>query len=241
MLGFADDVPPVHLRGYDPTAYLLTGKPTKGDPNIHSDHEGFRYNFSSAENKKKFDDEPEKYLPQYGGWCTTALGGMYGNRIEPDPEVFDVVFGKVYLFSQQRAKLAYDKDPPKYINRARELWEQPELAGHCPVTYQTEGKAVLGDPKFACVYRARRFHLAGDEARLAFVKDVDKYLPQYRGFCAEGIAGNKRFPGDPKVFLVINGKTYLFFDEKVKAEFNADAAAMVKKADALWPTLRDMK
>ena len=78
------------LKGFCPAAYLLHGKAMRGDPKYSVTYHGRLYYLSSDEAKKKFQEDPEKYLPQLGGLCTTALGGSYGNRLDGDPEVFDV-------------------------------------------------------------------------------------------------------------------------------------------------------
>ena len=58
---------------------------------------GVTYQFATDMNRSAFKDHPEKYEPQYGGWCAFAMGD-YGKKVEVDPETFKIVDGKLYLF-----------------------------------------------------------------------------------------------------------------------------------------------
>ena len=159
--------------GYCPAAYLLTGEATKGDPAHQMAYRGRLYHFSSKEARKKFQDNPEKFHPQFAGLCLTALGGSYGNRLPSDPAVFEIVDGKVYLFSSERARRAYrDLGLQTYITEARRRWAQPALDGYCPVSFQTENKALKGDAEFKAVLGVKVYHLASAEAKTAFEKDA---------------------------------------------------------------------
>src|SRR5215469_13850563 len=63
----------VGLHGYDPVAYFTDRKAVKGDPQYHSKYDGATYYFQSADDKAAFDKEPERYAPQYGGYCAMAM------------------------------------------------------------------------------------------------------------------------------------------------------------------------
>lgn len=85
----------IALKGYDPVAYFATGQPTPGLKAYSYPWKGATYQFASAENQKLFEAAPEKYLPQYGGYCAYA---MSINRIaDIDPNRWAVVNGKLYL------------------------------------------------------------------------------------------------------------------------------------------------
>jgi len=229
------------LDGYCPASFLLTGKAVKGDPAIRSEYQGSVYYLADAEAKKPFDADPEKFLPQFGGLCTVALGGSYGNRLPSDPTVFRVVDGKLYLFSQERAVKSFDTDPSRYVATATERFAKPMIGGYCPVTYQLSGQAVKGDVKFRQTIRAEVYHLASAEAKAAFIKEPDKFIPQYGGLCAEGVARGKRYAADPTLFAVVDGRTFVFFDAAAKKAFETNPAETIKNADANWPELKKAK
>lgn len=85
------------IRGYDPVAYFIQGKAVKGKKEFAVSTNNVVYYFSSAANKTLFEKEPQKYEPQYGGWCAYAMGAT-GEKVEIDPETFKIVNGKLYLF-----------------------------------------------------------------------------------------------------------------------------------------------
>ena len=229
------------LNGYCPASFLLTSKAVKGDPAIRSEYQGNVYYLADAEAKKQFDADPEKFLPQFGGLCTVALGGSYGNRLPSDPTVFRVVEGKLYLFSQERAVNSFDLKPAEYIASANERFAKPMISGYCPVAYQQSAQAVKGEVKFKQTIRAEVYHLANAEAKAAFIMAPDKFIPRYAGLCAEGVARGKRYAADPTVFAVVDGRTYLFFDVAAKKTFDANPAETIKNADANWPELKKAK
>lgn len=230
----AKSEPKIALGGHCPVAYQTESKAVKGDPANSVTSQGWIYHCSSPDAKKTFEANPAKYAAQYGELCTTALGGIYGNRLPSDPTVFYVIDGKLYLFSSLRARNAFDRSPPEYIAKADKLFATPSMSGYSITSYQTEKKAVKGDPKFTKVFRGQVYHFAGEDAAKAFDTEPDRFIPKYDGYCAEGVAKGKRFPSDPTAFSVVDGRTYLFFDAKAKAAFDADAKAMIEKADADW-------
>ncbi len=229
------------LRGYCPAAYILHGKAMKGDAKFQVRYQASTYYLSSEEAKSKFEDGPEKFLPQFGGLCTTALGGSYGNRIESDPEVFDVRDGKVFLFSSERAKRAYDKLPPRFILGGERVFAELALQGICPVALQTQSHTVRGNKSLIVVYKGWQYSLSDGEAKLQFERDPEKFLPQYRGLCAEGMTRGKEYAGELTSFFVKGGRTFLFFDGKARTKFVAYADEAIKAADKHWKVIADRK
>lgn len=84
------------LNGYDPVAYFQEG-PRKGSKARSYAYRGVTYHFANEENLAAFKASPEKYEPQYGGWCAWA---MYrdGGRTESNPESYKIVDEKLYMF-----------------------------------------------------------------------------------------------------------------------------------------------
>ena len=86
----------IALQGYSPVSYLDLGLAQIGDKDYKSEHNKVIYYFTSAEQKSRFDKNPEKYLPQYGGFC--AFGIYAGAKFRVDPNKFIVRDGKYFLF-----------------------------------------------------------------------------------------------------------------------------------------------
>ena len=85
----------IALKGYDAVAYFTTGEPTPGVDEYTHRWKGVTYRFASAENRDRFKADPERYVPQYGGYCAYA---MSIDRIaDVDPSRWAIVDGKLYL------------------------------------------------------------------------------------------------------------------------------------------------
>lgn len=86
----------IALEGYSPVSYLDLGIAQKGLKQFKSEYDKVIYYFTSEDQKKKFDANPVKYQPQYGGYC--AFGVYAGAKFRPDPNKFIVKDGKYYLY-----------------------------------------------------------------------------------------------------------------------------------------------
>lgn len=85
----------VAIKGYDPVAYFTDQGPTKGSSDLTASHDGATYHFSTEANQKAFTKNPNKYAPEYGGYC--AYGISVGKLIKVNPKVFFINDGKLYL------------------------------------------------------------------------------------------------------------------------------------------------
>ena len=98
----------VVLKGHDPVAYFTDGKPVKGNPKISYDWDDGRYYFASAKNRDTFAAAPERYLPQFGGYCTGSMSK--GVRNEGDPEAWIIADGRLYVFGAVKFRDVAEKD-----------------------------------------------------------------------------------------------------------------------------------
>ncbi|HEX6318414.1 MAG TPA: YHS domain-containing (seleno)protein [Burkholderiales bacterium] len=108
------------IRGYDPVAYFTEGRPVKGSKEFTHRWNGAEWRFASAENRARFAAAPEKYAPQYGGYCAFGVAGGYAVKIEPD--AWSVVDGKLYLNYDRSVQASWKKDVPGYIRKADANW-----------------------------------------------------------------------------------------------------------------------
>jgi len=115
---YADDG--LAIKGYDPVAYFTDRKPVAGKPEFSHDWMGAKWLFASAEHRDAFAKEPEKYAPQYGGYCAYGVAQGYAVKIEPD--AWTVVDGKLYLNYDKGVQKTWEKDIPGYIAEADKKW-----------------------------------------------------------------------------------------------------------------------
>ena len=97
----------IAIRGYDPVAYFKQNKPVKGQETISYDWNGVKWLFSSDENKEDFRANPEKFAPQYGGYCAYGLSENHKSPTEPD--AFTIVDDKLYLNYSLKVKGVMEK------------------------------------------------------------------------------------------------------------------------------------
>lgn len=110
----------VAIKGYDTVAYFKDGKAVKGSASFTFQWHGMTWHFASRENRDLFAGSPEKYAPQYDGYCAWA---MTESRLAiTDPEVWKIVNGKLYLNCSQEAYNKWSRDIPGHIKKADEIW-----------------------------------------------------------------------------------------------------------------------
>ena len=91
----SDSITGVAINGYDTVAYFTENKPVKGSPAFTTAWNGAQWQFASQKHLDLFKATPEKYAPQYGGYC--AYGVSKGYLVSIEPEQFTVLDGKLYL------------------------------------------------------------------------------------------------------------------------------------------------
>ena len=110
----------VAIKGYDTVAYFKEGKALRGSESFTFQWHGMTWYFLSRENRDLFAGSPEKYAPQYDGWCAWA---MTESRLAiTDPEVWKIVNGKLYLNCSREAYGKWSSDIPGNIKKADQNW-----------------------------------------------------------------------------------------------------------------------
>jgi YHS domain-containing protein len=110
----------VGLKGYDPVAYFVAGRPIAGVPLYTYRWMGVTYRFSSAGDRERFKADPEKYLPQYGGYCAYA---MSIDRIaDIDPSRWAIANNKLYLNNNYLSFHLWSLDKSGNIASADHYW-----------------------------------------------------------------------------------------------------------------------
>lgn len=118
-LVFVDD-DSVILQGYDTVAFFTEGRAVRGVPKYKSVYHGAVYHFASGPNKERFDANPERYKPQFGGHCSMAMAmGM----LEPgDATTWSIVDGRLVVQRNEKAKAMWSKNPSGHLMKADGNW-----------------------------------------------------------------------------------------------------------------------
>ena len=137
---------------------------------------------------------------------------------------------------------AHEKMTPKASRAYLHSYNLPSsgvaLEGYCPVAYFAVNKPVRGKPEYASTCHDVTYYFVSANAKKAFDRNPEKYIPAYGGWCAFGMSVSDKFPVDPTNFKIVDGRLMLFLGNK-----NVDALALwnkgnkhdlVRKADAHW-------
>ena len=118
------------IRGADTVAFwsLEPGdKAVRGSDEFTHEYKGATWKFSSAENRDLFAANPEKYAPEYGGYCAFAVSHNFTKSVDPDR--WKIVDGKLYLNFNGRAFRKWEKDQAAAIVRGDANW--PNVLKSC--------------------------------------------------------------------------------------------------------------
>lgn len=110
----------VAIKGYDTVAYFTEKKPVKGNKTMSAEYNGATWYFSSTHNLDAFISNPEKYVPQYGGYCAYAVSRKTTASI--NPKAFNVYDGKLYLNYSKGVQKRWLKDLASGIQKADTHW-----------------------------------------------------------------------------------------------------------------------
>ena len=132
------------LFGHDVVSYFTDGRHAMGSPAHKSVHKGVTFRFASAEHKKLFDAAPEKYIPQFGGYC--ANGIVYGIPWGGDADAWRIIDGKLYIFGGAGSRDAFLVDERANLALAQKYWKD-EVEG-ANAFFQRAKRLVLRVPHY---------------------------------------------------------------------------------------------
>ena len=108
------------IQGYDTVAYFTAGTALRGNESFTFQWHGMTWYFLSKENRDLFATSPEKYAPQYDGYCAWAM--TEARKAQTDPKVWKIVDGKLYLNCSSAAYEKWSRDIPGNIKKADMNW-----------------------------------------------------------------------------------------------------------------------
>lgn len=131
---------------------------------------------------------------------------------------------------------AYDEASPSALNvDAQGL----AIHGYDPVAYFVAKTPTPGKSSITHMYQGTSYRFVSVANRDSFAANPQNYVPQYGGFCAMGVALDKKLDGDPQAWRVVDGKLYLNVNKDVQKKWLEDVPGNLKKAEANWPLIKD--
>jgi len=116
----------VAIHGYDVVAYFLEGRAVRGTSAFEHDWQDAKWQFASAANKDLFAANPERYVPQYGGFCATCLA-LDGELTDANPKAWTIVDGKLYLNYSMHQRTQWRIKSSIYVKYGDEVWAKLTL------------------------------------------------------------------------------------------------------------------
>jgi len=110
------------IEGYDPVAYFTQNKAVEGNEKYQTKWMDANWRFSTVKNLTLFKENPEKYAPQYGGYCAYAVSQNSVAGIKP--ELFTIHNSKLYLNYNRNINKKWRQDRGQYIIDANQYWPQ---------------------------------------------------------------------------------------------------------------------
>jgi YHS domain-containing protein len=108
------------VSGYDTVAFFTDSKPVNGSPFISADYKGATYFFVNEDHKKLFTADPEKYVPQFGGFCAYGVG--LGKLFPVDISTWQVRDSRLYLNLNPDILKKFNEDLPGNVAKADKNW-----------------------------------------------------------------------------------------------------------------------
>jgi hypothetical protein len=113
------DADGIAIQGYDVLSFL-DQEPKKGKPELSVTHAGVTWLFTIPEHRDQFQQNPAKFMPEYGGFC--AYSAAQGYPATADPHTFAVVSGRLYLFFDKAVRTVWEQDQARLVSRADRNW-----------------------------------------------------------------------------------------------------------------------
>lgn len=112
------------------------------------------------------------------------------------------------------------------------------IRGYDVVAFFTSHQPVIGNDSINYQWNDANWLFASKENKALFIKDPEKYAPQYGGYCAYGTAGNHKAPTQIDTWTILNDKLYFNYNTKVKEYWNKKQDSLIERANFYWPTLK---
>jgi YHS domain-containing protein len=116
----------VAIKGYDVVSYFVDSKPQEGTPGFAHEWMGAKWHFASAEHLAAFKAAPEKYAPEFGGYCSYGVC-MKNGKYAIDPTAWKIIDGKLYLNYNKNTETAWAKEGAQGIGMGNENWKSLKM------------------------------------------------------------------------------------------------------------------
>ena len=136
-----DGVADVMLEGHDAVAYFSANAAVRGQPSLSLRAFGVNWWFASAENRAAFQREPQRYMPQFGGFCSNGINYAIPWGGGGGPNSWRIYRSKLYVFGGQSARDHFEMDTELNLRRAHHYWNT-DVSGRSAVAKRWQRLAI---------------------------------------------------------------------------------------------------
>ncbi len=182
--------------GYCPVCLLDMEKLVPGKKEFTSIYDGLRYRFPGPGPKQKFDANPAKYAPAFGGNCVVCKREM-GKNVRGSLKYGAFYKGRSFLFPSEKARSKFMANPSRYA--------RTDIAndGNCVVCQKKMGKDMPGSMEHASMYKGLLYLFPGPKQKAMFNANPELYI----GIIADSAAKSSSGSATSNVGLQPNEKT----------------------------------
>ncbi len=117
------------------------------------------------------------------------------------------------------------------------LQDGPAVAGYDVVAYFADSRATEGRADITAEHEGAIYRFSNATNRDAFLAAPARYLPQFGGYCAFGLARGYKAVIDPKAFTILDGKLYLNYSQSIQTKWRRQQSADISLANTNWPNV----
>lgn len=114
------------------------------------------------------------------------------------------------------------------------------IKGYDPVSYFTMSNPKMGKASYTATYKGGIYRFSSEENRDMFKANPAKYAPQYGGFCAFGVAMEKKFDTDPLAWKIVDNKLYLNLNKDVQKKWLTDVPGYLGQSNDNWGDIKNV-
>ena len=114
------------------------------------------------------------------------------------------------------------------------------IKGYDPVSYFTMSKPKMGNAGYTATYKGGIYQFSSEENRDMFKASPAKYAPQYGGYCAFGVAMEKKFDTDPLAWKIVDNKLYLNLNKDVQTKWLTDVPGYLNLSSDNWSDIKNV-
>lgn len=114
------------------------------------------------------------------------------------------------------------------------------IKGYDPVSYFTMSTPKMGNASYTATYKGGIYRFSNEENRDMFKANPAKYAPQYGGFCAFGVAMEKKFDTDPLAWKIVDNKLYLNLNKDVQKKWLTDVPGYLNLSSDNWSDIKNV-